>query len=138
MYIDSNIFIFAAIDKGKLGQNCREIIRLINEQRIACASSFLVIDEVIWILKKKVGKDSAIKIIKAMLSMPIKWIDVDKSVIIKMIDVYEKTALDPRDAIHISSMKRVGLSIIASQDEDFDKVDGIERVSASKCVKKFI
>ena len=138
MYIDSNIFIFAAIDKGKLGQNCREIIRLITEQRITCASSFLAIDEVIWILTKKVGKDSAIKIIKAMLSMPIKWIDVDKSVIIKMIDVYEKSMLDPRDAIHISSMKRVGLSIIASQDEDFDKVDGIERMSASKCVKKYI
>lgn len=138
MYIDSNIFVFAAIDKGKLGQNCREIVRLINEQRITCASSFLAIDEVIWILKKKVGKDSAIKIIKAMLSMPIKWIDVDKSVIIKMIDVYEKTTLDPRDAIHISSMKKVGLSIIASQDEDFDKVDGIERMSASKCVKKYI
>lgn len=138
MYIDSNIFIFAATNKGKLGQNCREIIRLINEQKIACAASFLVVDEVMWILKKSVGKDSAIKITKAMLSTPIKWIEIDKLVIIKMINIYEKTTLDPRDAIHISSMKKVGLSVIVSEDDDFDKVDGIERIDASKCIEKYL
>ncbi|CAD7766795.1 MAG: hypothetical protein DNFNHJIP_00195 [Candidatus Argoarchaeum ethanivorans] len=56
MYIDSNIFIFAAIDKGGLGQNCREIIKLINEKKITCAASYLVVDEVIWILKKEYWK----------------------------------------------------------------------------------
>ncbi|CAD6493067.1 MAG: PIN domain protein [Candidatus Argoarchaeum ethanivorans] len=137
MYIDSNIFIFAATGKEELGQNCRKIIKLINEQKITCAASFLVIDEVIWILKKEVGKDDAIKITKAMLSMPIKWIEIKKSVIIKMMDTYEKTTLDPRDAIHISSMKEVGLSVIVSEDDDFDKVEGIERINASECIEKY-
>ena len=136
MYLGSNIFIFAATDKDKLGQNCREIIRLINEQKITCAASFLVIDEVMWILKKNIGRDDAIKITKAMLSMPIKWVEVDKSVIIKMIDIFEKTKLDPRDAVHIASMKELGLSLIVSEDADFDKIKGIERVSASKCIEK--
>lgn len=138
MYIDSNIFIFAATDKGELGKNCREIIRLINEKKITCAASYLVVDEVIWILKKNIGKDSAIKIIKAMLSMPIKWIEIKKSVIIKMIDVYEKTTLDPRDAIHMSSMKEAGLSVIVSEDDDFDNVVGIERINASECIEKYL
>ncbi len=138
MYVDSNIFIFAAADKGKPGQDCREIIRLINERKITCASSFLVVDEVMWILKKNVGKDLAVKIVKAMLSMPIKWIAIDKSVIIRMVDAYEKTQLDPRDAIHVSSMKEVGLSVIVSEDDDFDKEDGIERMNASKCIEKFL
>ncbi len=137
MYVDSNIFIFAATDKGKLGQNCRGIIRLINEQKIPCASSYLVVDEVIWILKKQLGKESAVRIVKAMLSLPVKWIDVDKAVIIRMVDVYEKTKLDPRDAIHISSMKGVALSIILSEDNDFDSVDGIERINAKQCIKKY-
>ncbi|RZB33016.1 MAG: hypothetical protein AEth_00133 [Candidatus Argoarchaeum ethanivorans] len=137
MYIDSNIFIFAATGKEELGQNCRKIIKLINEKKITCAASFLVIDEVIWILKKNIGKDSAIKITKAMLSMPIKWIEIKKSVIIKMMDTYEKTTLDPRDAIHISSMKEVGLSVIVSEDDDFDKVEGIERINASECIEKY-
>jgi predicted nucleic acid-binding protein len=137
LYIDSNIFIFAATDKRNLGQNCRQIIKLINEQKIICTASILVIDEVIWILKKKVGKDSAIKITKAMLSLPIKWIEIDKSVIIRMVGIYEKTTLDPRDAIHLSSMKEVGLSVIMSEDKDFDNVEGLDRISASKCIEKY-
>jgi len=137
LYIDSNVFIFAAVDSGRLGRNCREIVRLINEKKITCASSFLVIDEVIWVLQRKIGKESSIKIAKAMLSMPIKWIDIDKSVIIKMIETYEKTALDPRDAIHASAMKGVGLSVILSEDGDFDKVEEIERLSTSECVERY-
>ena len=121
-----------------MGQNCRDIIGLINEQKIACASSFLVVDEVIWVLTRKVGKESSIKITKAMLSMPIKWIEIDKSIIIKMLDIYEKMKLDPRDAIHLSSMKELGLSVIVSEDNDFDKVDGIERMNALKCVEKYL
>ena len=137
MYIDSNIFIFAATDEGELGEYCRKIIELINEQKITCAASYLVVDEVIWVLKKIVGKDDAIKIIKAMLSMPIKWIEIDRSVIIKMVNIYKDTTLDPRDTIHVSSMKEAGLSIILSEDRDFDKVEGIERINASKCVGKY-
>ena len=136
MYIDSNIFIFAATDKGKLGEKCRKIIKLVNEQKISCAASFLVIDEVMWVLKKNIGRNSAIKITKAILSMPIKWIDVDKSVIINMVDVFENTKFDPRDAIHIASMKKLGLSSIISEDNDFNNVEGIERVTVSKCLEK--
>ena len=137
MYIDSNIFIFAATDKDELGQNCRIVMELINERKINCAASFLVVDEVIWILKKRVGKNDAVKIVKTMLSMPIKWIDVDQSVIIRMVDVYGRTTLDPRDAIHVSSMKDAGLSVILSEDTDFDKVEGIERICALECVGKY-
>jgi len=136
LYIDSNIFIFAATDKGKLGKSCREIIKLINERKISCAASFLVIDEVMWVLKKNVGRDSSIKITKAMLSMPLKWIEVDKSVIINMIDVFENTNLDPRDAIHIASMKELRLSSILSEDDDFDGLNGIQRVNVSEFIEK--
>lgn len=138
MYIDSNIFIFAATDDGELGQNCRKIIELINEQKITGVASYLVVDEVVWVLKKIVGKDDAIKIIKAMLSMPVKWIEIDRSIIIKMMEIYKETTLDPRDTIHVSSMKEVGLSIIVSEDGDFDKVEGIERINASKCIERYL
>lgn len=137
MYIDSNIFIFAATNKGELGQNCRQIIELIEQQRISCAASYLVIDEVMWILQKNVGKENAIDITKAMLSLPLKWIDVGQSVIIRTLDIYERTILDPRDAIHYSSMKETGLSLIVSEDGDFDGLAGMERLNASECVERY-
>lgn len=136
MYIDSNIFIFAATDNGGLGKKCREIISLINNHKITGASSFLVIDEVMWIVKKHVGREDAVAIIKAMLSLPVKWIEVDKSVIIKMTDVFENSVLDPRDAAHVASMKELGLSSILSEDADFDAVNGVERVTVAECIEK--
>jgi len=137
LYVDSNIFIFAAMDEGRLGENCREIIRLIHSKSISFLASFLVVDEVIWVLKKNIGKEDAIRITKALLSMPMKWITIQRSVIIRMVDIHENTELDPRDALHISSMKESGISIIVSEDEDFDMVDGIERLNASQFMDRF-
>ncbi len=137
MYIDSNVFIFAATDKDKKGKNCRRIIELISQKKLICTSSYLVIDEVVWVLKKHIGKKDAIKITKAMLSLPIKWIELDKSIILKMIDILEKTNLDPRDAIHLASMMHSGLSSIISEDADFDKIDEIQRINASKFIEKY-
>ena len=137
MYIDSNVFIFAATDKDKKGKNCRRIIELISQKKLICTSSYLVIDEVVWVLKKHIGKKDAIKITKAMLSLPIKWIELDKSIILKMIDLLEKTNLDPRDAIHLASMMHLGLSFIISEDADFDKIDEIQRINTSKFIEKY-
>ena len=125
------------MDKGKLGRDCREILRHITEKGLICAASLLVVDEVLWVLKKKLGKPDAIKITKAMLSLPLKWIELDKSIILKMIDSYERSTLDPRDAIHVSSMKERGLSVIVSEDSDFDGIHGIERIDASNCIARF-
>jgi predicted nucleic acid-binding protein len=72
-----------------------------------------------------------------MLSIPIKWIELDKSIILKMIDILEKTNLDPRDATHLASMIHSGLSSIISEDADFDKIDEIQRINASKFIKKY-
>lgn len=136
MYFDSNIFIFAAIDNGKLGNDCREIMKLINEQSILAAASYMVIDEVLWVLKKNIGKEDAIKIVKAILSMPIKWIDMDEQIVIETIGVFEETTLDPRDSVHNASMKKVGLTTVISEDGDLDKVAGIVRKSAFQFLKE--
>lgn len=137
MYIDSNIFVLAAIDKGELGNDCRDILKAIESQKLSCAASVLVIDETVWVVKKKEGKEKAIRIGKAMLSLPIKWMAADKAIAVRMMDIFEKNDLSPRDSIHVSSMKEGGLTSILSEDSDFDRVVGITRVTAAQCVKKF-
>jgi predicted nucleic acid-binding protein len=136
VYFDSNIFIFAAIDKGKVGKNCRKIMEFIDEQRILAAANYMVIDEVLWVLKKNIGKEDAIRIVKGILSMPIKWIDIDKQIIIETMVVFEKTSLDPRDSVHIASMKKVGLTTMVSEDRDFDKIVGIVRKNSLEFLRE--
>lgn len=137
MYIDSNIFIFAAEDQGEMGKTCRKIISLIEEGKIICASSYLVIDEVIWVLKKRIGKNKSIKIVNAIMSLPIKWLEVDRRTIMQMIETFEASYLDPRDSLHVSSMKIAGISTIISEDGDFDSIENIERITAIDCLKRF-
>jgi len=136
LYVDSNIFIFAATDKGALGRDCRAFIGLLSEKKVNCAASYLVVDEVMWVLRKNVGKGNAVRIAKALLSLPVKWVEVDRAVMIRMLEVCESTALDPRDAIHVSSMRKAGLSRILSEDRDFDGLEGVERMSVSEFVHR--
>jgi len=136
MYIDANIFIYASVDNGKLGDSCRRIINAINQKHIHCASSYLVVDEVLYILQKHIGKKDAFRLIKSIISLPIRWIEVDKNVIISMISLYDKTGLDPRDTIHVASMKKLGLSTLISEDSDFDKIDELERVTADEMIHR--
>lgn len=138
MYIDSNIFIYATLDTEQLGKQCRTVIKAINQQKITCASSYLVIDEVLWILKKQIGRADALTIIKSILSLPIKWIDVNNTVIINLISLFEQTTLDPRDTLHLASMKELALSTIITEDSDFDNIKGIKRISADQLVTQHL
>jgi len=36
-------------------------------------------------------------------------------------------SLLPRDALHVAIIQRLGLTVIASDDMDFDRVKGLER-----------
>lgn len=45
----------------------------------------------------------------------------------RMLDNIGKFSLLPRDALHLAVIQRLGLVAIASDDTDFDRVDGLER-----------
>ena len=137
MYIDSNIFIFSAVNTDQLGDNCRQILWLIDNGKVSGVSSYLVIDEVLWILQKKIGRDDAVKTGRMIISLPIKWIEVSTAVTLKAIDIFESEGLDPRDSFHVSTMKVQGITTMVSEDDDFDDVNGIERIDAAECIQRF-
>lgn len=135
MYIDSNIFIFAALDTTELGDNCRRVLVMIQKGEISCASSFLTIDEVIWVLKKKAGRDAAVRIAKASLSLPVRWMDVNREIVVRMIEHFSDGELDPRDSLHIASMRSAGITSILSEDSDFDNVHGLKRMDVGSFLR---
>ena len=130
MYIDSNIFIFEALDTTELGDNCRRVIARIQNGDINCASSYLTIDEVICVLKKKAGRDAAVRIAKASLSLPVRWMDVDREIVVRMIEHFSDHEMDPRDSLHLASMRSAGITAILSEDSYFDNVMGINRTDS--------
>lgn len=96
-------------------------------------TNIIVINEVIWILKKKYGVES--KEIFGFLDRLLNFVEL---VPLKAED-YElmkacilRYNLKPSDALHVSSMKKCKAKLIVSEDSEFDKVEWIERVWMNK------
>ena len=45
----------------------------------------------------------------------------------RMLDNIRSFSLLPRDALHAAIIQRLGLTAVASDDADFDRVEGLER-----------
>lgn len=70
--------------------------------------------------------------VQQLLSLPhILLVGVDTSDCDRMFDNISAHKLLPRDALHVAIMQRLGLTVIASDDMDFDRVDELERLWAT-------
>jgi hypothetical protein len=45
----------------------------------------------------------------------------------RMLDHITRFSMLPRDALHVAIIQRLGLTAVASDDTDFDRVEGLER-----------
>jgi predicted nucleic acid-binding protein len=131
-YADANLFIYAAIDKGPIGQEARRILREVKKGKYKIYTATLTVDEFLWRVKKEAGRELAGKsadIFFTMLGLGL--IDVSAKIVSDAVGLYKSEKLDPRDAIHLACMNYKNLKKIISSDPDFDKIRGIKRIDFS-------
>lgn len=129
IYVDSNAFIYAAIDNEEIGRKARALITDIKNGKYKAYTSTLTIDEFLWRVQKEVGRELASESVTIFSTLAnLELINVDVKVIIKAIEIYKTEKLDPRDSIHLAAMKEKDVFIIISMDHDFDKIRNIKRV----------
>ena len=75
----------------------------------------------------KYGREITIALRKLMALPNIILVGVEPSDFEAMLENITRFALLPRDAVHVTLMQRLGISAIASDDADFDRVVGMER-----------
>jgi predicted nucleic acid-binding protein len=117
MYVDSNIFIFSALDTDERGKNARKIMELVEYGSIAIYISPLVFDEVLHVIKKLASKKASEYIGRTLLSLSSSWLDVTYSVSDYAFEYY-RNGLAPRDAMHAGIMRDYGITTILSEDSD--------------------
>lgn len=132
-YLDTNLFITAALDESENGKKARQLLNKIHKGETEGYTATLTVDEFLWKLQKDLGKERAIEAVRIFWAIShLTLISIDTIVIKKALDVYKEMLLDPRDSIHIAAMQIKGITIIISTDRDFDKIKGIKRIDFTK------
>jgi predicted nucleic acid-binding protein len=128
IYIDSNVFLYAALDPGDRGSWCEAVLRKVQQGEEEAATCSLTLDEVLYKSRKHRTLEDSLRAAEAILSFPnLAILPVDADVVGGAIDLIRRYRLLPRDAIHASSALSRGIGVIYSEDDDFDGVRGLKR-----------
>jgi uncharacterized protein len=128
IYLDSNVFVYAAIGGNREGTWCRDLIRRIARGEDEAVTSALTVDEVVYQVRVSRGVVASIEAGEAVLQMAhLTVAPADAETLWKSLDVGRQLGLYPRDAIHAATALLRGTPELVSEDTDFDKVEGLKR-----------
>lgn len=128
IYLDANVFIYAALNLEEVGDRARTLLREIQQGKMLAFSSALTFDELVWAVKRHRRLEDAIVAGEAFLSINgLKLVDVNGDLLSLALGLMRKYRLDPRDSIHAASAISENAEMIVSTDKHFDKVKEIRR-----------
>lgn len=127
LYLDSNVFIYAAINTEEIGQKARVLLQKIQEGEEQAATSALTFDEVFWSIKKR-KPELAIETSYALLNFPnMEIIPADRKLALSALRIIDEYNLAPRDALHAATAIAAKADYIVSTDPHFDKLKELKR-----------
>ena len=127
LYIDANIFIYAAINTEETGKKARSLLLKIQQGEEQAATCALTFDEVFWSIRKRkpeLAKETCV----ALLNFPnLQIIPADRELALSALKIINDYNLAPRDALHAATAIKVKADYIISTDSHFDKIKEIKR-----------
>ena len=130
-YVDANIFIYPIATElsDAKAQASNEILIDIAEGRIDALTSCLTWDEVVWNVRKYLGRDAALRAGRKFLEFPnLKIVAATSGILNTAQKLIEGYGLDPRDAIHLATCMEHGIREIISDDADLDVIKSVRRI----------
>jgi len=122
LYLDANVFVFAAVNTEDLGDKARSIIRRIQLGEETAVTSALTWDEVFWAVKKH-NMELAFEVCEAMMNLPnLEIISADKELALSALRLMRDCHLAPRDALHAATAIACDVDFVVTSDEHFSRV----------------
>ncbi len=129
LYLDSNVFIYAAMNTEELGERARALLLEIQLGKEKGETSALTFDEVYWAVKKH-SSEAALEACQAMLNFPnLEILAADRELALSAMQIIEEHSLAPRDAIHAATAIAGRADFIISTDAHFDEIRELKRRS---------
>lgn len=129
LYIDSNVFIYAAINTQALGERARYLLQKIQLGEEKAETSALTFDEVFWAVKNY-DQEAAVEACQALLNFPnLEIVPVDRELALLALRLIQEHHMAPRDAVHAATAVADKADVIVSTDAHFDKIKKPKRQS---------
>jgi len=151
IFIDANIFLYSIFGHPTLKPPCKEFLLKVENGVYESVISTLVLNEVMHKLmlaevagiKRLSSERNALRLIKeqpeivSSLSMtwsdytdikkyPIDILSIDEKIMDEAVEISKKYGLLISDSVHVAVMNGNGIANIASNDSDFERVEGIK------------
>lgn len=136
VYVDSNVFITPLLYDAPRSEAAAAVLKMIETKKISAYTSTLTWDEVVWVVRRTLGKADSIEAGKKLLGFPnLRFIPTSEEVVRGAQSLVADWDLDPRDAIHIASALNKRVDVLVSDDSDLNVPTGLRRVSTSSFIK---
>ena len=132
VFLDSNVFIYAAGAESPLKAPCIDILRRVGAGDLDAITSVEGIQELHHVFRRRgrladgvsLGRDVA-RLFPGLLS-------ITRDDILRSGDILTaRPQLSPRDALHAATALNNGIAVIVSVDTDLEHVDGLTRLDPS-------
>jgi hypothetical protein len=130
VFVDTNIFLYAAGRAHPEREACAGVLRRVAAGTIDATVSSEVIQEILYVLARRDRRDDGVRLARHVAALFPDLLPVtgeDMRIACDLVERYP--ALAARDAVHAATMMRNGLRRVISVDEDFDQIEGVERVA---------
>ena len=123
MFVDANLLIYLNLGEERVE---RFFEKLLMEFRLF--TDVLVLDETLYVSWRRYGVkyEDTLRFLDEVVLPYVKILSLRQEEYVKARNYMG--ALKPSDALHVAAMLNNGINLIASEDRDFDRVEGIKRV----------
>jgi predicted nucleic acid-binding protein len=129
LFLDTNVFLYAAGGDHPLRAPCRDILRRVAKGDLTATTSSEVVQEVLYVLSRRGLRDQAIALAKNIIGVFPSMLEVGGREMSLACDLMESTPeLSPRDAVHAATMLTHEVNTIISADPHFDRLTRITRI----------
>jgi predicted nucleic acid-binding protein len=129
IYLDSNVFIYAAGAESPYKAACAEILRRSAAGELDANTSVEVIQEVHHVFRRRNQLAAGVGLGREIAQLFPHILPVTRADILRSGQILEtRPQLSPRDALHAATALNHQFSVIVTVDADFEHVDGLSRL----------
>jgi predicted nucleic acid-binding protein len=130
IFLDTNVFLYAAGGGHELREPCRRLLHRVGEGEVVATTSSEVVQEVLYVVARRGRTQEALALARAILDLFPDLLAVGRPEMTLACDLLERyTGLPVRDAVHTATMLTHDIGELRSADTHFDQVREIRRLS---------